>query len=100
MHSTTGKLCDDAKDSILPGGKPSLTASSTEEGSGEPSAASVAGSLGSSAPASPGKGGTQKGCSQILWQRSMIFCLTMPPESKAMGCTAHLAGDCVNLVSP
>lgn len=49
-HSTTGNL-GDAKGSILPGGKSSTTASSSEEVSGEPSASSVAGSVVSDAPA-------------------------------------------------
>lgn len=50
----------DAKGSILPCGKPSLTASSTKGVSGEPSAASVAGLLGSGASALPSKGGTHR----------------------------------------
>lgn len=43
------------KKSEISDGKPSPTASSTEEGFGEPSAASVAASLGSDAPALPSK---------------------------------------------
>lgn len=79
VRAATGNL-GDAKGSLLPGGKLSPTASSTEEVSGKPSAASVAAPFGSGAPALP----TQD-TETLLSGLVVVSRLSMPPESKVHG---------------
>lgn len=80
VRSATGNL-GDAKGSLLPGRKLSPTASSTEGVSGKPSAASVAAPFGSGTPALPTQDTETLLSGFVVGSR--LFCLTMPPESKA-----------------
>lgn len=79
VRAATGNL-GDAKGSLLPGGKLSPTASSTEEVSGKPSAASVAAPFGSGAPALPTQDTETLLSGLVVGSR-----LSMPPESKVRG---------------
>lgn len=79
IRAATGNL-GDAKGSLLPGGKLSPTASSTEEVSGKPSAASVAAPFGSGAPALPTQDTETLLSGLVVGSR-----LSMPPESKVRG---------------
>lgn len=88
VRAATGNL-GDAKGSLLPGGKLSPTASSTEEVSGKPSAASVAAPFGSGAPALPTQD-TETLLSGLV-VGSRLFCLAMPPESKVRGLYCRFA---------